>query len=298
MKEEYKGHAAILAANTIFGLNIPITKALIGSWLTPLGYTTTRMIFGMMIFWLIDFFLPSEKVKKKDLLIIAIGGFFGFVATQLLFASSLQYTTPVYFSLMMSLTPVLVLLMSIVFLKERTTRLKVFGTILSIVGAFLIILKSSELGTGSNDLLGVFLAILAALGYGIYMIITRDVALKYKPITIVKYMFLFSCIMVIPFELSGLSSEQFFSQPLPISAILEMAFALIFSTTIAFLLMPIALNKLKASVVSIYMNLQPIIASIAAIAVGQDLLTWDKPLAAIIVIAGVYLVTKPEKINV
>ena len=297
MNEKYKGHIAIVAANTIFGLNIPVTKSLISNWMSPTGYTLTRMLFGAILFWAVGFFYPKEKVTRKDLWIIALGGFFGFVATQLLFASALKFTTPVYFALMMSLTPVLVLLLSILFLKETTTRIKLLGTLLSIAGAFLIILQSGNHGTGSNNLLGIFLAILAALGYGIYMIITREVALKYKPVTIVKYMFLFSCLMVVPFGITTLPTETIYSSAVTTSAILQLAFALLLSTTLAFFLMPVALNKLKASTVSIYMNLQPIIASVAALIIGQDVFSWDKPLAAALVIAGVYLVTKPKNMN-
>jgi drug/metabolite transporter (DMT)-like permease len=294
-QHKYNAHFAIVAANIIFGLNIPVTKSLIANWLTPTGYTFTRMLFGTIVFWIVGLFLPKEKVMVKDLFVFAIGGFFGFVATQFLFASALRFTTPVYFSLIMSLTPVLVLVLSVLFMKETTTSLKIIGTLLSILGAFLIIIQSTKSGLGSNNLLGIGLSVLSALSYAIYLLVTGNISVKYKPVTVVKYMFFFSLLMILPFGFTSFSTQKMFSSEVTTVAIMQLSFALLFSTVLAFFLMPIALSKLKASTVSIYMNLQPLTASIVAIVIGQDTFSWDKPLTAVLVIAGVYLVTGNEK---
>lgn len=185
-QRKYIAHFAIVVANVIFGLNIPVTKSLVANWLTPTGYTFTRMLFGTIVFWTVGLFLPKERVSLKDSLVLAIGGFFGFVATQFLFASALRFTSPVYFSLIMSLTPVLVLILSVLFMKETTTPVKIMGTLLSILGAFLIIMQSTKSGLGSNNLLGVGLSVLSALSYAIYLLVTRSISVKYKPVTVVK----------------------------------------------------------------------------------------------------------------
>ena len=55
--------------------------------------------------------------------------------------------------------------------------------------------------------------------------------------------------------------------------------------------MPFGMKYLRATTVSVYMNLQPIVASLVAIFVGQDVFSWDKPLAALLVLAGAYIVS-------
>src|SRR5699024_12800744 len=70
MNSKTKGVLAILCANTIFGLNIPVTKALVSGWMTPTGYTLVRMLFGAVVFWLIGARRKSEKVVWKDMLIM------------------------------------------------------------------------------------------------------------------------------------------------------------------------------------------------------------------------------------
>lgn len=295
-KEKQQGLFAILTANTIFGLNIPVTRSLIAHWMTPMGYTMTRMCFGALIFWLISAFLKQDKVERKDLFITMIGGLIGFLGTQFLFSQSLEYTTPVIFSLLMALTPVVVLIFSAFLLKEKIPGRKIIGISISISGAALIILSSGIQGVkGSNNTLGIFFALLCVFCYAGYLILTRRISVKYQPVTVAKWMFLISAIVSIPLGFSSLPEQAIYSDEANLQAFVLLGFALLFSTTIAFFLMPVALKRLEASTVSIFMNLQPIVASVVAIAVGQDVLSWDKPLAAALVVFGVYLVTTQRR---
>lgn len=296
LNERHKGLIGILTANTIFGLNIPVTKALMDRWMTPLGYTITRMFFGVVVFWLIGLFVRDIKVQKRDMVVILLGGLMGFIGTQFLFSEALEYTTPVIFSLLMALTPVVVLILSSVFLKESIPAKKIIGVIISILGAgFIILVSSTHEGSGSNTKLGILFSVLCVLCYGGYMVLTRAVSTKYQPVTIAKWMFLVSVLVALPFSFNGLQNQSIYSEHATPMAIALLLFALLFSTTLAFFLMPYALKRLEASTVSVFMNLQPLIASIVAITVGQDQLTWDKPLAALLVLTGVYLVTAKKK---
>lgn len=295
-KEKQQGLIAILTANIIFGLNIPVTRALIANWMTPMGYTMTRMCCGAVIFWTIGSFLQKDKMERKDLLVTMIGGLMGFLGTQFLFSQSLKYTTPVIFSLLMALTPVVVLLLSAFFLKEGIPGRKVIGIAISISGAALIILSSGIEGEmGSNNSLGIFFAFLCVFCYAGYLILTRRISVKYQPVTVAKWMFLISALVSLPLGFSGLEDQKMYSDEANLQAFALLAFAILFSTTIAFFLMPVALKRLEASTVSIFMNVQPIVASVVAIIVWQDMLTWDKPLAAILVVIGVYMVTTKRR---
>lgn len=297
-QEKRQGLVAIVLANIIFGLNTPVTKALMESWMTPSGYTATRMFFGAILFWVLGLFVKDINVERKDLLMMLVGGLIGFIGTQLLFSQALTYTTPVIFSLIMALTPVMVLLMSAVFLKESVPARKVVGVVLSISGAALIIwLSGSNDSIASNNTLGILIAFLCALCYGTYMILTRKISIKYKPVTIAKWMFLVSAVAALPFSFDVLQTETIYTAEPNWQAYGLLLFSLLFSTTLAFFLMPFALKRLEASAVSIFMNLQPLVSSVVAIAVGQDNLTWDKPIAALLVISGVYLVTKKKAVK-
>ena len=291
-KHQFEGHAAVMTANVIFGLGVPVTKYLLDQWVTPMTYMATRCIGAALIFWVISLFLPKEHVERKDLFVIMLGGLLGFVISQTLTAWSLDFTTPVYFSLIATLTPIAVMLCAALTIGERITPKKSVGVLLGIAGAVLMVLMSQSLGSGKNDLLGITLAILSVLTWAIYLIITRNVAEKYSPVTQMKYVFLISAIVTVPIALPELPLNALYTSAWGWDGVAEMLFIVVCATALGYFLIPFAMKYLQATTVSIYTNLQPVIASFVAILLGQDLLTWDKPVAGILVLLSAYIVTQ------
>ena len=279
-------------ANVIFGLGVPVTKALLNDWVTPMGYMASRCVGATILFWVVACFLPKEHVERRDLITIMLGGLLGFFISQTLTAEALKYTTPVYFSLVAALTPVSVMLLAAFFLKEKITGIKTLGVILGISGALLMLYMSWTGGTGSNDLLGISLAVLSVLTWAIYLIITRKVSEKYSSVTQMKYVFLVSTIVTVPIALLTEPHQTLYSSAWQWSGVAEMAFIILFATGLGYFLIPYAMKFLRATTVSIYTNIQPVVASLVAIAVHQDVFTWDKPVAAILVLLGAYIVTR------
>jgi len=287
-----QAHAAILFANIIFGLGVPVTKILLEDWVSPMTYMAVRCLGAAIVFWVIAAFMKSEHVERHDLMVIMVGGLMGVVVSQTLTAWALNYTSPVYFSLIATLTPVAVMLMAALFIGERITGLKFLGVLLGIGGAVLMVVMGQTSGSGSNDLLGITLAILSVLTWAIYMIITRKVAQKYTPVTQMKYVFLISAIVTVPLAWPELSAQPLFSAvTFGWDGALEMGFIVLGATVLGYFLIPFAMKSLSATTVSIYTNLQPMVASFVAIFIGQDRLTWDKPVAAILVLLSAYIVT-------
>lgn len=290
-----KGHLAIFAANAIFGLGVPVTKALLDDWVTPMGYMASRCVFAAVIFWVIAYFMPKEPVEKRDLVVIMLAGLLGFVISQTLTAWALDFTTPVYYSLVAAMTPVAVMILAAIFLKENITAVKIVGVLLAIAGALLMLFISWQSGTGKNDLLGIFLTVLSMLTWAVYLIVTRKVSAKYSSVTQMKYVFLVSAIVTLPIALFTEPQQRLYSSAWEWSGVIEMAFIVLFATVLGYFLIPYAMKFLRATTVSIYTNIQPVVASLVAIAIGQDVMSWDKPVAAVLVLLGAYIVTMPDK---
>ena len=296
MDKKVNGHAAVILANVIFGLGVPVTKYLLEDWVTPMVYMALRCIGAALIFWLIAAFLPKEKVEKKDLIVIMLGGLTGFVISQTLTAWALNYTSPVYYSLIATLVPIGTMLLAALFLKESITGVKLMGVCLGIAGAALLVLVKWQTEAGSNDLLGIFFALLSLLTWVIYLIITSKVSHKYTAVTQMKWTFLVSTIAVLPFAWNEFGQTKLFSGDYGFTegmmGVGGMAFIVVFATVMGYFMIPYAMKYLRATTVSIYTNLQPIVASLIAIVIGQDIFTWDKPVAAVLVLVGAYLVTQ------
>lgn len=296
-KNKVKGHVAVFSANLFFGLNLPCTKDLLTNYVTPAGYMVLRSVGAALLFWTISFFMRRERVERKDLLLIAIGGILGFVISQYLTAVSLEYTTPVYFALITAMSPVIVMLFAALFLKEPITRQKAIGVILGVAGALLLIVRAGDdTGSGDNNLFGILLAAISITAFSIYLIIMRTVSPKYSPVTQMKWTYLTSSIVLLPLMFTALPDQPLLNDACTLKGWSEMLFVILFCTVVGYSLVPFGMKYLRATTVSIYMNLQPVVASIAAIIAGQDTFTWDKPISALLVIAGAYVVTtSPSK---
>jgi drug/metabolite transporter (DMT)-like permease len=291
-RHKIEGHSAVFMANVIFGLGVPVTKLLLDNWVTPMGYIATRSLGAAIIFWIVQCFTPKETVATKDLIVILLGGLLGFVVSQTLTSFSLYYTSPVYYSLVAAMTPVAVMLLAAIFIKEQITTRSIIGVLLALLGGMLMIFASKvNLNGGSNDLLGIFLAILSLLTWAIYLIVTRKISAKYSPVTQMKWVFLISALATVPFAMRDFSANKLYTSEVALDGIIEMAFIVIFATVLGYFLIPFAMKYLKATTVSVYTNLQTVVAAFVAMAIGQDALTWDKPVAGILILVGAYIVT-------
>lgn len=291
-KNKIAAHASLLVANIIFGLGVPITKLLLDNWVSPMAWMATRCIGAAVIFWAVSLFMPKERVPIKDLFVIMIGGLIGFLVSQTFTAWAIDYSTPAYVSFIGTLTPVMTMVCAALFIGERISGRGLVGVVIGIIGAMLMVVMNWQGGAGKNDVLGIGFALLSLLTWAIYLIITRKVSAKYSAVTQMKWIFLVSSVAILPFSWSDLAHSTLYSSAWQWSGVLEMAYIVVLATVVGFFAIPFASRYLKATTVSVYTNLQPILASFVAIALGQDLLTWDKPVALILVLLSVYMVSK------
>lgn len=288
---------AFLAAfivQVIYGVTFTFANDVIDEgYIQPYGFILIRIIGATALFWIMSFFLPKEKIAKKDFLILIAAAFFGLTLNMLTFFKGLAYTTPINASVIMVITPVIVLGLSALLLKEKITSFKVLGIILGIIGAVVLTVYGKSSSDADNILLGNFLVFINAVSYSIYIIIIKKLTSKYHPFTFMKWLFLFGLIFVTPIGYKELSVVNWSSFTPYIT--FSVGFTIVATTYIAYLLNPIALRTLKASTVTTFLYIQPIIATIFAILMGSDSFNTVKLIAAIFIFSGVYLVSKPQK---
>ena len=179
-KDKWLGHGAILATNLIFGLNTPIAKTIVPEWISPYALTFVRMVFATLVFWGIGLLAPKEEVGKRDLWTIFWGALFGLVGAQVSFANALLYTSPVNITIIAAMTPLAVMLIAALILKEPVTFKKAAGVLIGASGALLIIFQSSAINTDSSgNWIGNLLCIVNVITYAIYLVITRPISQRY-----------------------------------------------------------------------------------------------------------------------
>ena len=283
------GHLAVLTVYIIFGVNPNCSKAVVPEYITPEAYTALRLVVGAAGFWLISLFTPREKVAKRDMWMIVFGAV-SLYGTLWAFAEAMRFISPTYVSLVSAMSPLVVMLMAALFLKEPITTRKAMGVFFGIAGALMMILFSLH-GDAHYSNIGALLCFVNILFYATYLLITRAISPKYSPVTMMKWMFLFSAVLSLPLAIPTVKDSPILMGTAPSMAYVNMGIVALFATVLAYYLLPVALRYLRPTTVSMYSNLQPIITAALAIAVGQDIFTWNKPIALVLVIFGVFLVT-------
>ncbi|MDG1477721.1 MAG: DMT family transporter [Vicingaceae bacterium] len=294
MNSNLKPHLAVLGANIIYGLNYTIAKDVMPEYIPPFGFIFCRVAGALLLFWSI-FAFNYEKIAKKDLLLLAVCGFFGVAANQLMFFYGLNLTTPINAGIIMTSNPILVLIASAIILKNKITITKVGGIALGIVGALLLLLFKNNFSFGSETIVGDVFIFLNAMSYGTYLVIAVPLMKKYKPLTVITWVFTFGLIYVLPFGVTEFTEIAWSTFSTTIW--LEFAFVIICTTFFAYLLNIYGLKNLNPSTVSTYIYLQPLLAAAFAIWVGKDSLDWIKIVAAILIFSGVYLVSKTKSLK-
>ncbi len=283
------GHLAVLAVYIIFGVNPNCSKAVVPEYITPECYTALRLVFGAAGFWLISLFTPREKVPWHDMRLVLLGAV-SLYGTLWAFAEAMRFISPTYVSLISAMSPLVVMLLAAVFLKEPISSRKAVGVFFGIAGALMMIVFSFH-GDSHYSNKGALLCLVNILFYAAYLLITRAISPKYSPVTMMKWMFLFSALLSLPFAIPTVTASPILTGSAPVMAYVNMLVVALFATVVAYFLLPVALRYLRPTTVSMYSNLQPIVTAVLAISVGQDVFTWNKPVALILVIIGVFLVT-------
>lgn len=285
-----KGHVAILATNIIFGLNITIAKTLMPEFMTSGVLTYLRMIGAALLFWTASLFVKREIVTRKDLLLLLLASAFGVVINQSAFIYGLSRTTPIDASIVVILTPILTMLLAAVFQKEPITLKKAIGIAVGATGAAILVLSGG--GKFGGTVVGNLFCLLSSLSYAIYLTAFKPLINRYSAITLMKWMFLYASVISMIMYYNEIVDMNWGG--LTFSADMRLIYVVGFSTFLAYLLIPIAQKTLRPTTLSMYNYIQPLIASLVAVALGIDSFGIVKTVAGVLVFVGVYIVTQSK----
>lgn len=281
---------AAIGASAIYGLNHTIAKGVMPVHIEAFGFIMLRVLGASILFWLLSPFAPKEKIDKKDYPRMLGCAVFGMCINMLFFFKGLSLSTPINSSVIITLSPVMVLILASFILKEKITLIKGIGIALGLSGALALVLFSTDsVSNAPNIPLGNLMFIINAFSYGFYLVIVKPLTKKYHAITLMKWLFLMGVILNLPVTYSEFVAVDWLN--LPFDAIWRMAFVVAGTTFSTYLLNIYALKQLSASTISVFIYLQPLIAIIYAVLVGADHLTTIKVTAGLMVFVGVYLVS-------
>ncbi len=293
MKQTHIGHLSIFAVNLIFGINTPITKSILNSSMNidALALTYLRFIGATLVFWLVSIVFKIPKASKKDIPFFILASLFGVVLNQTSFVFGLSKTSPVDASIVVSLTPIVTMIFSAIFIKEPITFKKVLGVLIGCSGALILILSNTSSG-GNSNWIGNAICFVSCLSYGLYLTAFKPLIQRNHPITLMKWMFLFGTIISTPFTFSHLTSIEF--NQINADITLRILFVILGATFVTYLLIPVGQTRLRPTTLSMYNYLQPIVTTVLSVFMGLGIFGLKQSIATALVFLGVYIVTQSK----
>ena len=296
-----KRNLALIAAtlvSLIYGVTFTIAKDVMPAYIDAFGFILLRVGGTTLLFWLIATLMlwlqpeKTEKIDKADFPRIIAASFFGVAFNMLTFFKGLSYTSPIMGAIIMVTTPMIVLILSAILIRERMEKRKVIGIVLGLAGTAFLILYGKPMLNAPKAGLGNLLVFVNAVSYGFYLIIVKKLMDKYHALSFVKWIYFFGFLMVLPFGWNEFQAVHWSAVPMDI--FWKIGFVVVFSTFLTYLLNLLSMKELKPTTVAVFIYLQPLFASVFAIGLGKDELNLVKIGSAILIFTGVYLVTQKK----
>jgi drug/metabolite transporter (DMT)-like permease len=282
-------YSALLFVTLIYGANYTIAKFVVPVFLVPMAFVSLRVSVSSILFWSIGNAIPAQKVSKADHWLLFKCALFGTALNQFLFFKGLSLTTPIHASLIMTMTPIAVMLVAAFLGREKLTMMKIGGTFIGFVGVILLLTKdgvSLQEGTFTGD----FFILMNGTVYAVYLVLVKPLMHRYHHFTVLKWIFLYGSMLIIPLGIQDLFQANW--QDFTWVTWSSLVYVVLATTFIVYLLNGWALKYVDSSVVGIFIYLQPVFATLVALSLGQDQLDVQTVLYALIIMCGVYLVSK------
>jgi drug/metabolite transporter (DMT)-like permease len=278
-----------------YAYNFTAAKEVMPDHVGAYGLTWFRVLVTGAIFWILSQVAgPKERITLKELPPIALAAFCGVGFNMLTFMKGLELTSPISASVLMVTTPIIVMVLSAVFLKEKLYALKIIGIAVGFSGAAMLILASSSAtDSATNPALGNFLVFVNALSYSFYILLAKKLTKKYHVLTLMKWLYLFGIIYITPFGITqGLAFDAASAST---QTLWFIGYVILFATFGTYMLNIIAIKNLKPSVVAVFIYLQPLLAGMIAVGLGKDELTPTKIIAGALIFSGVFITSIKKK---
>lgn len=278
------GNLLALSAALCWGLNEPANKLVIPTWVSASGVALSRLIGAAALVWIASLFVKTEKIERGDWRKFGFASLFmlGFVYV---FSLAFNTASPIDISIILTFQPMLVVLIHVIFKHEKVNKLEIAGMAVAFVGALLVILGGGAVESGK--LIGDLFALVCAVSYSSYLVIIEEPSKKYKPVTLMRWIFLFTAILSLPL-LFTVHDVKLIAHP-EVEPLLALLFIIVFPTFYCYLVTAPAIKFIGSELVSIYQYLVPVIATVVSLLLKIDTFHWYQPVSFAIIIAGVLI---------
>ncbi|MFL6467998.1 MAG: DMT family transporter [Pyrinomonadaceae bacterium] len=287
---------ALLTVQLLFG-SLPVIAKVVLAELPAATLVGIRVLIAAIVLLGVQTFRKRVWLQRRnDYLQLAILGFFGVVLNQLLFIGGLSLTKASNTSLLVVTIPIFTLVVGVIIGSERLHFIKVLGVVLSALGA-IILIDPRKASFSSQTTIGDLMIVCNSLAFGIYVATSKEVVTRNGAFRSMMWVFIFACIFCVPAGAYSLLIGETANQFSPKITLL-VVYISIFATAVPYLLNAYAITRVSPAIVAVFIYLQPLIGFILAAVFLNETLDIRFVFAAMLVFAGVFLVTRSRTADV
>lgn len=257
---------------------------------------SSRVIVASIIFFICVFLYDRSliKIKLKDLWIFVSAGILGILGLNICYNEAVKQLSLSLSAVLLSLSPIFVLIFANIFFKEKITVKKVICMILALLGCFFAsgILETNE--TMHWTYFGIFIGFMGAFFYGLYSIFSKLAIIKnYNTLTVTLYALISIAVISLPFTdwkaLSNVVVEN------GSGMLVFMLFHSLCTSVFPYAFFTIALGHMDAGKASILASGEPIAAMFFGIFFYHEIPTLLSVIGVLLTLTALTLLSLPEK---
>ena len=292
MKQLYP-HLALILCNVIWAMDYPFYTIVLGRYVEPLPMVTAALIVTALMSLVTLIWEPAERVEPRDKRLFVGAALLVGVVRKLMMMYGLSRTSPIDGSIINTMGPLLVLLISVALGFDRLTKRKIAGMLLGMGGAVAVVLTGVAATHEHSEVVGNLLIFGAACTTACYMVWFKPLITRYRTTTVMRWIYCIAALVMLPFGAESLLHTDFGA--LHGRVLFAALFVIFVPTYLPNLMLNYALRKVAPTVTSIYGYLQPILAITVSVVMGLDRLHWDTMAFAAVIFCGVWLVVTSYK---
>lgn len=279
---------SLITANIIWGAAFPIYKLTLTE-IPPFTFVFLRFFLSAVI--LFPFVYKNLKIKTRDLITLFLLSFAGVTLTISFLNFGLQLSSSINAPIIISASPIILIIGSFLYLKEKLKTKVVIGTLISFFGVLVIVLMPVFEKGISGTVTGNFFLVFAAIFSVIHALLLKKILPRYNTLTIVFWSFLIGSIPLLPLITNEFNQTHWINH-LTYPVLAGIAFAVIFATVIGHSIYAFGMKYIKASETGIFAYIDPIATIVVAIPLLHETITTPYLIGAFLVFLGIIVAEK------
>ena len=292
-----RGHICMLTANMLWGLMAPISKDTLNYFdehgISAFVLVACRVAGAAVAFWILSLFVHTQHTTRADKGQLLIAALLSVIFNQCMFIVGVSYTSSIDASVITTMLPIITMILAAIVIREPITGLKALGVALGMSGAILLILGNGQtLSFDRDHIIGDIMCLAAQISFAAYLVFFKTLISRLDAVQLMKWMFLWATLAIVPFTLPEISKIDF--AQIPASIYLEICYTVFVATFLTYLLLPFGQRSLRPTVVSMYNYVQPVVSTAVSLVWGISTFGVIKGIAIGLVFVGVYTVTQSK----